>query len=129
MQGHRRIAASLLVAAGLGLAESTPPLLVGGSESTRITNVSGKAIRAISFAAPGKPLRAESLAIYGLKDGKLFEPGTMRDAGVRISDGESGYQIDYVYFSDGSGWGPDTLNKKNYIAGFVAGSRAMRSNQ
>jgi hypothetical protein len=122
-----------------------PPLAIsnvshqGTTVSFDLTNASPKPIRAdviactLRGATPHSPvLTVQQTSIYGLGPDLLLVPAF--DAGLthheqfghipRSPSGEArscSLSVDYVLFTDGSGWGPDTQNSSRAIRGVIAG--------
>jgi hypothetical protein len=122
-----------------------PPLVIsnvsqqGGTVSFDLTNTSQKPIRAdvIACTVRGANPRSAALtvqqtSIYGLGPDLLVAPAF--DAGLthheqfgsipRSPGGRfdsCSLSADYVLFTDGTGWGPDTRNSSRAIRGAIAG--------
>jgi hypothetical protein len=126
---------------------SSPPLVISnvvtsgaGTDagmSFDLTNASGKAIRAYIIAidyfhatgAPGG--RGSFTGIRGMlppPQPDSFQAGEVIHQAIRSIPVESDgtpvkfkLSVDYVLFTDGSSWGPDTLKESREVLGFLSG--------
>ncbi|HTV55028.1 MAG TPA: hypothetical protein VMI06_08930 [Terriglobia bacterium] len=122
-----------------------PPLVIasvsyqGGAVSFDLTNASQKPIRADVIACTLQAaklhlavLTVQQTSIYGLGPDLLvvpaFDPGLTHHEQFKGIPGSPigqvrscSLSVDYVLFTDGTGWGPDTRNSSRAIRGVIAG--------
>lgn len=120
-----------------------PPLKIsnvsqkGPIISFDLTNVSRKTVRADAVACELRGANGQNLgemqqtAVYGLGPEMLAMPfgGRMahQEHFAEIPEGQNGHfdscvlSVDYVLFTDGSAWGPDTRKASSDIRGIISG--------
>jgi hypothetical protein len=97
-----------------------------------IENVGDKPISSYVMRAVGDRGHAGDVTTTLLGKQK-FQPGSLRSEAIGIErsnfaeDETVSLLIDLVSFTDGSTWGPDTVHRSQFIAGFYAGRKSAVS--
>lgn len=141
MKASQLVAFAAAAALSFGQSKSAtpPPMIIvathgsGATMNLTLTNVSGRAISASVVLVTFRTPKGSQVQAVDLEDSSLLPQATPLAPGAQATGAVSiptqlgaelvidQTQVDYVLFTDGSSWGPDTAHVSLQIKGMRAG--------